>query len=416
MLEAFREVLTCDAKTKALYGGSSSGKTHAVQQYGIIKGLSEPDDETLVLMETESDVKVGMFKPMCDMMDAYGLSYDVHESAPISIDLPSGHRLWFSPIFKSKGKDSSEAFKKFNNVRRVIINEATALTWEDHLQLKNRMGRTKAAEIIYTWNPTDEFHWLTKMFVTPFLEGTLPPGVAVHHSTHWDNPYLTPEKHQEYEDLINVDTNYYRVYCLGLPGKLEGLIYIEGDRGNWIKQPLEQWPEKIRSALPDGLGLDWGYSGDHAAVVAMWENPLQRFVHQLLYRQNMTVSDIARRLNEIFSQNKWPKDKVRIFCDPSRPDNMEELRRAGFNIPDKTINDICYGIDIVKGKKEIISEESIDLVREKRIYAWAMKNGQPVNLPVDKWNHALDAERYVIASTHAVPRSDPNRFLKYSVR
>ncbi|OPX65642.1 MAG: Phage terminase large subunit [Methanomassiliicoccales archaeon PtaB.Bin215] len=402
MLDAFQDVLLCDATSKGLYGGSSSGKTTAVQQYCLIQACNEDNEETLVLMETQTDVLVGMFYDMCDMLTDWGVDYIPHESSPTSIILPNGHCIWFSPIYKSKGPQSSEAFKKFNNVKRVVINEATALSWEDHLQLKNRMGRTKTAEIIYTWNPTDENHWLTKHFVEPYIEHRLPPGVAVCHTTHKDNPYLTPEKHQEYEDLVNIDQNYYRVYCLGLPGRLEGLIYVEGEKGNWEHQPFEEFPEEVQNSPPTSCGLDWGYSKDQTALVAHWDNGNRRYAHQLIYALNMTSSDIIMRINQLFKEWGWPRN-LRFFCDPSRPDNIEELRRAGINAIG-AVNDINYGIDVVKQKHLIISDQSRDLIREERSYIWAEKNGILTNKPVDKFNHALDAKRYSIASAHSIPR------------
>lgn len=414
MLDAFERVLLSDAKEKALYGGSSSGKTTAVQQYAIIRALEEPGDETLIIMETQTDVLVGMFEPVKDMLDAWGIPYVPHESVPTSIEL-NGHTLYFSPIFRSKGTQSSESFKKYNNVRRVIINEATSLTWEDFLQVRNRTGRTKPAEIIHTFNPIDEQHWLCQRYVLPYLNGTLEPSIAVSHTTHWDNPFLTPEKHQEYEDLAKVDANYYRVYTLGLPGRLEGLIYVEGM--NWTHLPLTEWPETIYSdatlASPISLGLDWGYSNDEAAIVAHWEHRQQRYAHQLLYASDLTISDIAAQLGVIYARHNWPRS-VKVFADPSRPDNIEELCRHGYNVK-KAVNDICYGIDIVKQMPETISDESRDLIREKRGWCWAKdRNGKPAGKPVDKYNHALDAERYSIASSHG--RSNTSRFLKYASR
>ena len=408
MLAAFEPVLMGEAKEKVLYGGSSSGKTHSVQQYALLKALGEADDETLIVMETQTDVLIGMYEPMKDMLDAWGIPYTPHESVPTSITLQNGHVLWFTPIFRSKGPQSSEAFKKFNNTRRVIINEATALTWDDFLQLRNRMGRTKAAEIIFTFNPIDENHWLCQQYVVPYLNHTLKPTVAVCHTTHSDNPFLTPEKHKEYEDLIDIDQNYYRIYCLGMPGKLEGLIFLEGEKGHWDHQDAETWPDNILAALPTSLGLDWGYSNDQTALVAHWDTIEKRYIHQLIYALNLTITDIIRELGAIFQHNHWPRT-IRIFCDPSRPDNIEELKRAGYNaLP--AVNDINFGIDIIKSKHTIISDQSRDLIREKRGYAWATKNGQPTNKPIDKFNHALDGERYAVASSHTVIKA-PSRLV-----
>ncbi len=88
-----------------------------------IRRIGNQGDESLVLMETETDVRVGMFEPMCDMLDEWKIPFLPHASSPIHIDLANDHRIWFSPIYRSKGPQSSEAFKKYNNVRRIIVNE-----------------------------------------------------------------------------------------------------------------------------------------------------------------------------------------------------------------------------------------------------------------------------------------------------
>jgi len=402
MLDAFRPVLEADVREKALYGGSGSGKTHSVQQYAILCGLEEPNDSTLIVMETIPGVLTGMYYPMRDMLREWGIPIEPRETVPIRITLPNGHQLLFTSA------DKSEKLKHYTNVRRVIINEATGLTEEGYNQLMNRMGRTySGAEVIFTFNPIDEHHWLVERYVTPYLEGRVPAGVAVHHSTYHDNPFLSPEWCEWLESRMSADPNFYRVYALGLPGHLEGLVYAEG--ANWTHSPMDEWPESVTSFPPRALGIDFGFN-DPATVTGMWDESGRRYAHELIYEFGLIDDDLVDRLDRLFRDMGWPRT-VPLVCDSARPDSIEKLKRSGFRAgPAK--KDIVYGIGEVKSKPLIVSDESVNLIRELRNYRWAEKHGKIVDTPIDAYNHALDGLRYAIVMQGETP--DSSRFLKYA--
>lgn len=401
MLDAFRPILEAEAREKALYGGSGSGKTHSVQQYAILCGLEEPSDSTLIVMETIPGVLTGMYYPMRDMLQQWGIPIEPRETVPIRITLPNGHQLLFTSA------DKSEKLKHYTNVRRVIINEATGLTEEGYNQLMNRMGRTySGAEVLFTFNPIDEHHWLVERYVTPYLEGRVPAGVAVHHSTYRDNPFLSPEWCEWLESRMSADPNFYRVYALGLPGHLEGLVYAEG--ANWTHAPLADWPESIASTPPRAIGLDFGFN-DPTAAVGVWDGGT-RYAHQLIYESELIDDDLVRRLDSLFRGMGWPRS-VPLICDAARPDTIAKLKRSGFRA-DGTKKDIVYGIGEVKARPIVVSDESVDLIRELRNYRWAEKHGKPIDMPVDAFNHSLDALRYAIVAQGAA--ADPSRFLRYA--
>jgi phage terminase large subunit len=393
MLEAFKEILFSEAREKVLYGGSGSGKTHVVQQYSILKGLDEPNDMTLIVMETVPGVLTGMYYPMKQMLQDWGIPIESRETVPIRMTLPNGHQLLFTSA------DKSEKLKHYTNVRRVIINEATGLSEDDFNQLMNRMGRTfTGAEIIFTFNPIDEHHWLVERYVTPFLEGKLPAGAAVHHSTYHDNPFLTDEWCQWLESRMAADPNFYRVYALGLPGHLEGLVYAEG--ANWTHQPLSAWPEELQTMPPRGIGIDFGWN-DPMAAIALWDTPRARYAHELVYESFITDDDLIGKLELMFSRAKWSKS-IPLICDSSAAGSIEKLKRHGFNaqICNK---DIVYGIGEVKAKPIVISDESGNMIKELRNYRWAEKNDKIIDKPVDAFNHGLDGLRYICVATGSTP-------------
>lgn len=50
----------------------------------------------------------------------------------------------------------------------------------------------------------------------------------------------------------------------------------------------------------------------------------------------------------------------------------------------------------MKGRKIYVTRTSINLIRELKKYVWkSLANGQYSRQPIDKFNHAIDAARYV---------------------
>ncbi len=385
MINTFRDFLMQDAREKVLYGGAGSGKTVAAQQYALAKGMKEPNQQTLIVMETRPGNLSSMFYPMCRMLEASRIPYRSRETAPMHITLPNGHVIWFTSA------DKDEKMKYWDNISRIIINEATALTAADFQQLISRVGRTTNAETIFTFNPIDENHWLCKEYVIPFLNDSPEPDVIVHHSTYKDNKFLTPEWCKWLEERVHTDPNFHRVYALGLPGHLEGLVYQEGV--NWVRVPLGDFPFELRKFPPNVVGLDWGVS-DPTAAVAVWEHQGKRYAHCIFYRTQATGTDVDSFLKHFCEQYFWPKD-IALVGDPSGASYIEEMVRRGWKVH-KADNSILYGISQVKDKQIIISDESVDLIKEIRNYHWKKKDGEMVDEPLDTMNHALDALRYAV--------------------
>jgi phage terminase large subunit len=70
----------------------------------------------------------------------------------------------------------------------------------------------------------------------------------------------------------------------------------------------------------------------------------------------------------------------------------------GFNVKpaQKGPDSINNGIDILKRYRLHVTKESTNLIQEFRRYKWLTnKDGQKLNKPIDSFNHALDAVRYV---------------------
>lgn len=87
-----------------------------------------------------------------------------------------------------------------------------------------------------------------------------------------------------------------------------------------------------------------------------------------------------------------------IVADSAEPKSIEDIRRAGFRIDGakKGADSIRNSIDTLQAYKLCVSKRSINLIKELRNYKWVTdKDGKSTSQPIDNYNHAIDAIRYV---------------------
>ena len=110
-----------------------------------------------------------------------------------------------------------------------------------------------------------------------------------------------------------------------------------------------------------------------------------------MYESGLTNQDIADKLFPIIGREE-------LICDSAEPKSIEELYRFSINAKPsvKGKDSIQNGIDILKRHNLYITSSSLNLIKEIKNYKWAVdKNNKRVGNPVDKFNHLLDALRYV---------------------
>lgn len=261
------------------------------------------------------------------------------------------------------------------------INESMEATEEDFDQLEMRTSKLGFLD----YNPTDDRHWI-------FENVARRPDVAMIKSTMKDNPFLEKSiirKINSYkpteENIKNgtADKYMWEVYGLGRRARLEGVVY---ERWNII--PVI--PEKAKLI---GYGLDFGYSNNPTSLVAvhMYEDEL--YVDEMIYEKGLTNPNIAKKMEEL-----EVNENDEIYADSAEPKSIDEIYDYNFNIKPvvKGQDSINFGIDVVKQRKINITERSVNLEKELRNYKWMEdKKGKRLNKPVDNFNHALDALRYL---------------------
>jgi phage terminase large subunit len=248
----------------------------------------------------------------------------------------------------------------------LFVDEASELDEESYFQLAIRT----TGQIILAYNPTiSPMHWLRTMqdcdrFVT----------------TYKDNPYLPKEMVTAIEDLEIKNPKYWKIY-----GKGE---FAPNDKAIYNFEIVEDYEAEFV-----GFGLDWGYSQDPTAVVAVYKNGDNLYLEEIVYEKGLVLKDIGDRLNKLDITKQ-----EEIWCDSSEPRSIEELYRMGFNAKPvkKGPDSIKFGISVLQNHKIHIHKKSQNLINEMYAYQYATdKYGYVTDTPEGGMDHLLDAARYV---------------------
>ena len=351
-------------------GGTRSGKTYAALR--LLYNLALADEIptiTSVVSETFPHLKRGAIR---DFRDVLGDEFDETRwsRSDSTYTCPSGSIIEFFSA-DAPGKVHGPARD------RLFLNEVQSISYETARQL---FVRTRGL-ILMDYNPVASF-WANELVETR-------PNCVTIHSTYKDNPFLTQEQVDEIE-ANKGDTNWWKVYGEGEIGTLEGLIYSF--------ELIDEMPDP--QGLVEVQGMDFGFTNDPTARVRILADTGRKwaYVDQRCYRKRMLNRDI---IDDLRADGVSPY--VEIVADCAEPKSIAEIADAGFRIvpcdkdaPVRSEKRV-FQIQWVQGWRLLVTKDSVDLIRELRSYTWAKdRDGKDLNVPIDGWDHALDALRYAL--------------------
>lgn len=368
-----------------LRGGTRSSKSYSLMQLvfiwlftGKVGGMDIPFGNFIIVRATMPALRATVMKDFNQYLIDQGVYGRVDHRKTLNTYYYKERSVEFLSVDdeeKLKGRQSTMFW----------INEADAVKFDVFNQLLMRCSK-------YCWidiNPSNSDSWIR----TRLEEDRLPNrgDVSLHISTYLDNPYLPPEMVQEIIDLKDTDYELWKIYTKGEWAKLTGKVY-----SNWQQIDIQNIPQN----LPYVYGLDFGFTNDPTVLIRVHHDEATRslYVEQLVYETGLLNSDIGEKIEEIGDPTK------EIVADSSEPKSITELRMLGHNIikAKKGPDSVKHGINKVKQFKVYVTKESVDLIEELTRYKWRTDaNGDPMNEPIDKYNHGLDALRYVTTKKFA---------------
>ena len=367
---------------KGIQGGSSASKTYSILAVEIDHCTKNPYTETSVVAESIPHLKRGAMRDFMKIMTVTGRFNAARWNATdFRYKFANGSYIEFF---------SADDDSKLRGARRdrLYMNEANNLSFHAYTELA---ARTKQS-VILDWNPVNEFWFHSELMQDEDVDFLI--------LTYKDNE-ACPKSARDFIEKARVkaDTseywaNWYKVYGLGQVGTLQGAIYEDFE----VVEGID-----VSRAKFVALGLDWGFSNDPTALVAIYRQGDCLLIQELLYSTGLTNQDIADKLRSLGITRAWE-----IVADSAEPKSIEEIYRLGFNIKpaEKGPDSVRNGIDILKRFKLQVTKDSTNLIKELRSYTWATdKEGKNTGVPIDSFNHACDAMRYVALNKLRVSNS-----------
>lgn len=345
-------------------GGTSSSKTYSILQLLILIALKKNNLMISIVSESLPHLKRGAMRDFQNILSSMNLYNDaMHNKSNNEFTIGNSKVEFFSA-------DSSS---KLRGARRDIlyINEANNIDKNSFDELSIRTKQTTFLD----YNPVSEF------WVHQHLLNNTSIDIEFIKSTFRDNEFLDDNIVKDIERRKETDYEWYKVYGLGEIGNLEGVIF---NNYNIVKE-LPESPKRI-------LGCDFGFTNDPTTIVDIRYSDGEIYIDELLYQTDLTNNQIAK-----FITSDIDLKSVTMVCDSAEPKSIAELQMFGVRcLPaDKGADSIRSGIDLMKQYKINITERSINLIKEIRNYRWKTdKTGKSLNVPIDIWNHCIDASRY----------------------
>lgn len=379
--------LNDERRTQIFFGGSSSGKSYFLAQRTVIEALN--GHNYLIVRKVARTIRGSVFNEITKAIYNMGVEkeFSLNRSDMTITNLKKGNQILFA------GLDNVEKLKSITPAKGVVdtiwIEEATEVLYGDIKQLNKRLRgiSEKKKKMIISFNPILKSHHL----YTTYFKDCWDDSKRIYEdgqklilkTTYINNKFLAPE------DIYNLeheqDEYFYQVYTLGNFGILGNIVFK-----NWETQDLTS---KMNSFEQYYYGLDPGWNDPTAVVKLAIDNDKKEiYVLDEIYKSGITIESLGRELQQFVGTHY-------LMCDSAEPRTINELNQMGIRATAviKGPDSITYGIRFLQNYKIIVDLKCQNFINEISTYHFQEnKDGEVMEVPVDKNNHLLDSMRYAL--------------------
>lgn len=382
--KATTRLLELKKRIRAVSGGTGASKTFSIVMILIDYSQTNRDEKVDIVSESFPHLEAGVIQDFKTVMkDRDYWKDDRWNETKHIYNFETGTTIKFLSVDK---------IGKAHGPRRdvLFLNECNFMNYDIADQLI-----TRTRKIVWLdWNPSEDF-WFYEQFLNQRNDidfvgenGQYPP------LTYKDNEALSKQEVLEIEAHKN-NVNWFRVYGFGLRGIIEGRIYKD-----W--KIINDIPHEARL---ERYGLDFGYSNDPSALVAIYYYNGGYILDEIFFQKELSNKNIADILAN--------KEKVLVIADSAEPKSIDEISDYGINIigAEKGKDSVKYGIQTVQAQQISVTSRSTHVIKEYRNYLWKTdKDGKILNEPEHAFSHSMDSVRYGIMSL--VPIQRRNEFIR----
>lgn len=355
-----------------IYGGRGSGKSHDVAEYCLFRAY-------------QSKIKV-----LCTRELQNSIADSVYSL--LKNKITDMHLDFFFTVYKDRivGNNGSEFIFKgiHNNVSEIKSMENISIAWLEESQSLSRESidvivptiRAPGSILIFTFNPykdNDPIYMEMKNATEDDL---------VIKANYSDNPWFPEELRLEME---RDKKNDYQKYLWVWEGECLGLSDAQIFRGKYVVENFET-PKNADFHF----GADWGFANDPTTLVRSFIVGNDLYIDMCAGKVGCDLEDTPSLFNEVQGSSIYP-----IYADSARPETISFMRSKHYNViaAEKWNGSVEDGIQYLRSFSCIHIHERCKAVAEEfDLYQYKVdrQTGEVLRVPVDKFNHYIDAIRY----------------------
>lgn len=355
-----------------IYGGRGSGKSHDVAEYCLFRARQDKI-KVLCTRELQNSIADSVYSLLKNKI----------------VDM---HLDYFFTVYKDRivGNNGSEFIFKgiHNNVSEIKSMENISIAWLEESQSLSRESidvivptiRAPGSILIFTFNPykdNDPIYMEMKNATEDDL---------VIKANYSDNPWFPEELRLEME---RDKKNDYQKYLWVWEGECLGLSDAQIFRGKYVVENFET-PKNADFHF----GADWGFANDPTTLVRSFIVGNDLYIDMCAGKVGCDLEDTPSLFNEVQGSSIYP-----IYADSARPETISFMRSKHYNViaAEKWNGSVEDGIQYLRSFSCIHIHERCKAVAEEfDLYQYKVdrQTGEVLRIPVDKFNHYIDAIRY----------------------
>lgn len=384
-----------------LMGGRGAGRSTVASQFANAKLVAKEYFRCAIMRLVLGDIRNSIYREITDRAEENGIKdrLDINET---TMTVRYGSNSINAVGFKKSSGEQKAKLKSLANYNCIIIEEADEIAEADFNQLDDSLRTLKGdILVLLLLNPPAKDHWIIKRFfdlipsgLKDFYIPQLKKGienVLFIRTSYLDNKEnIAIEATERYEAYKDTKPDHYYNMVLGLvPETVKGKIY-----SGW--KQIDDVPFEARL---ERYGLDFGYTNDPTAIVAVYYHNGGYILDEVAFQHELTNKDIAN----VFTN----QPKAVVIADSAEPKSIDEIRLSQITIlpATKGPGSVNQGIQYVQQQKISVTRRSVNIWDEYNNYAWFVdKDDVTLNEPKPGYDHAMDALRYAMTSI-----KDPSR-------
>ena len=355
-----------------IYGGRGSGKSHDVAEYCLFRAY-QAKIKVLCTRELQNSIADSVYSLLKNKITDMKLDF-------------------FFTVYKDRivGNNGSEFIFKgiHNNVSEIKSMENISIAWLEESQSLSRESidvivptiRAPGSILIFTFNPykdNDPIYMEMKNATEDDL---------VIKANYSDNPWFPEELRLEME---RDKKNDYQKYLWVWEGECLGLSDAQIFRGKYVIENFET-PKNADFHF----GADWGFANDPTTIVRSFIVGNDLYIDMCAGKVGCDLEDTPSLFNKVQGSSIYP-----IYADSARPETISFMRSKHYNViaAEKWNGSVEDGIQYLRSFSCIHIHERCKAVAEEfDLYQYKVdrQTGEVLRVPVDKFNHYIDAIRY----------------------